>query len=159
MAACCYFGADLGNWLDHKFPSRWTDGTPHSSSDLLYFTLLLTFTWTNYSKSNFLCPFCSLGQNYSQSNSSFFFTFDKNFPSQNFLFSSFFLDWKFQVEFQNCKTFLSQALFLTEKIFPVLLTHSILLPLESIQCPLTQASVLACPDSTDELRFWSMSES
>ena len=56
MAACCYFGADLGNGLDHNFPSRLTDGTPHSSSDLLYFTLLLPFTWTIYSKSNSLSP-------------------------------------------------------------------------------------------------------
>ena len=39
MAACCYFGADLGNGLNHNFPSRLTDGTPHSSSHLLYFTV------------------------------------------------------------------------------------------------------------------------
>ena len=31
--------------------------------------------------------------------------------------------------------------------------HSILLPLESKQCPLTLASVLACADSAGELRF------
>ena len=47
MAACCYFRIDLRNGLDHNFLSRWTDGTPHSSSDLLYFTPLLPFTWTN----------------------------------------------------------------------------------------------------------------
>ena len=41
MAACCYFGADLGNRLDHYSLSRLTDGIPHSSSDLLYFTPLL----------------------------------------------------------------------------------------------------------------------
>ena len=40
-----------------------------------------------------------------------------------------------------------------------LLTESILLPLESKQCPLTLASVLAFVDSVDELRFWSESES
>ena len=37
--------------------------------------------------------------------------------------------------------------------------HSILLPLESKQCPLAQASILACADSADELRFSSMSGS
>ena len=36
--------------------------------------------------------------------------------------------------------------------------HSILLPLESKQCPLTLASVLACADSAGKLRFWSMSQ-
>ena len=54
MAACCYFGVDLGKGLDHNSPSRLTDGTPRSSSDLLYFTLLLPSTWTDYSKSNSL---------------------------------------------------------------------------------------------------------
>ena len=44
MAACCYLGADLGDLLDHNFPSRLTDGTPHSYSDLLYFTPFLPFT-------------------------------------------------------------------------------------------------------------------
>ena len=42
-AACCYFGADLGSGLDHNSLSRLTDGTPRSSSDLLYFTLLPPF--------------------------------------------------------------------------------------------------------------------
>ena len=54
MAACCYFGVDLGNGLDHNFLSGLTDGTPHSSSDLLYFNLLLPFT--NFSKSNSFSP-------------------------------------------------------------------------------------------------------
>ena len=40
------FGADLGNWQDQKFLSPKTDGTPHSSSDLLYFTPLFSFTST-----------------------------------------------------------------------------------------------------------------
>ena len=43
-AACYYFGVDLGKRLDHYFPSRLTDGTPRSSSDLLTllsFSLLL----------------------------------------------------------------------------------------------------------------------
>ena len=34
-----------------------------------------------------------------------------------------------------------------------------LLPLQSKQFPLTLASVLACADSVDELRFWNKSES
>ena len=41
MAACWYFGVDLGNGLDHNSLSRLADGTPYFSSDLLYFTLLL----------------------------------------------------------------------------------------------------------------------
>ena len=64
MAACCDFEVNLGNWLDHYLLSRLTDGTPHSFSDLLYFTLLLPFTWTNYSKSNSLSPFCFSAQNF-----------------------------------------------------------------------------------------------
>ena len=44
IAACCYFGVDLGNGLEHNSLSRSADGTPYSSSDLL--TLLLPFTWT-----------------------------------------------------------------------------------------------------------------
>ena len=62
MAACCYFGVDLRNQLDHNFPSRFTDGTPHSSSDLLSPSLLLLpFTKTNYSQPNSIL-FSSLGQ-------------------------------------------------------------------------------------------------
>ena len=95
MTACCYFGADLRNQIDYNFPSRVKDGTPHSSSDLFYFTLLLPFTWTNYSKSNFLFLFYSLGQKYSKSNSSSLFSSDKIIPSQNSLFSLLFLDKKF----------------------------------------------------------------
>ena len=34
---------DLRNQLDQNFSSRWTDGTPHSSSLVFHFTL-----WTNY---------------------------------------------------------------------------------------------------------------
>ena len=57
MAACCYFGVDLGKRFDHYFHL-----TPHSSSDLLYFTLLLPFTWTNYFKSNSFSPFRIVAQ-------------------------------------------------------------------------------------------------
>ena len=44
MAACCFFGVDLGKRLDHYSLSRLTDGTPYFFSDLPYFTL--PFTWT-----------------------------------------------------------------------------------------------------------------
>ena len=62
--ACCYSGVDLGNGLDRNSLSRLADGTPYSSSDLLYFTLLLPFTWTNYPKSNSLSPFFFLDKNF-----------------------------------------------------------------------------------------------
>ena len=87
MAACCYFGIDLGEGLDHYSLPLLTDGTPHSSSDLLYFFLMLSFTWTNYFKSISLLPFAFLdknflnpisllfGQKYSKSN----FNFAKRF--------------------------------------------------------------------------------
>ena len=97
MAACCYFGADLGDGLDHNFPCHLRDGTPHSSSDLLY-----SFP-----------PFYSLGQNYSKSNSSSLFSSDKNIPSQNSLFPLFFLDQKLQVQLQKCKNILGQIFFVT----------------------------------------------
>ena len=64
MAACSYFGVDLGKKLDHFSLSRLTDGTSHSSCDLPYFTLLLPFTWTNYSKFNFFLPFAFLDRNF-----------------------------------------------------------------------------------------------
>ena len=45
------------------------------------------------------------------------------------------------------------------KKFLRLPTNSILSPSEYKQCPLTLASVIACVDSADELRFWSMKRS
>ena len=42
-AASCFSGVDLGKGLDHHSLSRSADGTPYSSSDLLYFTLPLPF--------------------------------------------------------------------------------------------------------------------
>ena len=137
MAACCYFGSDLGIGLDHNFPSQLTDGTPHSSSDLLYFTPFLPFTLLDKNfLSRFLLPsslrtkvkipslICSSGSKNSKSHSKFA---KKN--SKSNLLSHF------------------------EKNSHFLLTHSILLPLESKQCPLMPASVLACADSVDKLRF------
>ena len=76
-------GADLGNEPDYYSLSRLTDVTPHSCSDLLYFTLLLPFYleklfqvqllfslllfWTKIFSVQFL--FCLLfGQKYSKPN-------------------------------------------------------------------------------------------
>ena len=81
MAACCYFGANLGNGLDHYSLSRLADGTAYSSSDLLYFTLHLPLTWTNYFKSKSFSPFCFFGQKFSKSNFSSLFPSDKNILS------------------------------------------------------------------------------
>ena len=92
LAACCFFGADLANGLDHNFPSRLTNGTPDSSSDLLCSSVHLRFTRTNYSKSNSLSPFYSLGQIDSKSSFSSLFTPDKNVLIQNSPFSLLFLD-------------------------------------------------------------------
>ena len=111
MAACYYFGADMGNGLDLNFPSHLTDKTPHSSSDLLYFTPFLPFS-----------------------------LLDKIILSPT-----------------PCLQKYSVSIILCEKSVS-LLTHSKPLPLESKQCPLTLASVLACADSADELRLWSESE-
>ena len=138
MAACCYFGVDLLNQLDHNFPSRSTDGTPHSSSDLLYSFFLLPFTWTNYSKSNSISRFYSLGQSCSKSKISLLFAL----PGL-----------KFPNAAPNLQKIPTQIFLLTQKNSLFLLTHSKLLPLESKQCPLRPASVLACEHSVDELRF------
>ena len=127
MAACCYLEDDLRNRLDHNFPSRSADGTSHSSSDLLYSSLLLLFTWTNYSKSN--------------TNSK-----KKHFKTISFLV--------LVAEFLHFyKIILNPTFFLCTKNSLFLLTYSTRLPLESKQCPLTVASVLACADSVEELRF------
>ena len=55
--------------------------------------------------------------------------------------------------FHFYKSILSPTFLLTYKNSLLLLTYSIHLPLESKQCPLTPASVLACADSVDEHRF------
>ena len=91
-AACCYFGVDLGNGLDHYSLSCLTDGIPYFSSDLLYFTLLLPFTWTNYSKSNSLSSFCLSGQKFSKSK--FFFSplFRQKYSKSNFNSAKIFKD-------------------------------------------------------------------
>ena len=89
MAACCYFGVDLGNALDHYSPSPLTNGTPHSSFDLLYFTLLLPFTWTTYSKSNSFSPFRFFGKLF-YVNFLFPLLFGQKFSKSNFNFAKIF---------------------------------------------------------------------
>ena len=156
--ACCYFGVDMGKRLDHYSLSRLTDGTHHSSSDLLYFTLLLPFTWTNCSKSNCLSHFCLFEQKFSKSNSSSLFSSDKNIPSptSSLQIFSFYDNSKFCLSRKiiptSQKHFKSHFLLDLEK-FPFLLTSFVLWPPESKQCPLTLAPVLACADSADEFRF------
>ena len=81
MVACCYFGVDLGNGLDRNSLSLLTKGTPHSSSDLLYFTLLLPFTSTHYSKSNSILLFCLLDKYFLSPNFSSPFSLDKKILS------------------------------------------------------------------------------
>ena len=83
MAACCFFGVDLRNGFDQYSFSRLADGTLYSSSDFLYFTLLLHFLLGLIISSptpflpfafldkNFLSPIpllSSLGQKFSKSN-------------------------------------------------------------------------------------------
>ena len=68
-------------FFDHYSLLRLTNGNFHSSSDLLYFTLALTFTWTNYFKSQSLSPFCFFGQKFSKSHFPSLFSSDKNTPS------------------------------------------------------------------------------
>ena len=80
MAACCYFGVNLGNWLDHNFPSRLTDGTLHRPSVLLYFSSFL--------------PFTLLDNFFSKSFSSSLSPSDKVILSQNSLSTLLFLDKK-----------------------------------------------------------------
>ena len=84
MPACCYFGVDLRNQLDHSFPSRQTDGTPHSSCDLLCSSPIHPFTlWTNYSQSNFPFSLLLYGQIIlSPTSPSPFYSLDKLFEVQ-----------------------------------------------------------------------------
>ena len=139
MAACCYFGVDLGNGLDHYSLSRLADGTPYSSSDLPYFTLLLYFD------KNILSPkFSSLDKIISVQ-----LPFNKNKKSSKTNPNSVLAAKPFQFYKNN----LSPTFFLSYKtsLFPP--SNYVLLPLESKQCPLTLASVLAYAGPVDEPRF------
>ena len=76
-AACCDFGVDLRNGLDHYSLSRWTDGTPYSSSDLLYFNLLLHFYLDKLFQVQHPLSFLFFVQKFSKSNSSSLFFVEK----------------------------------------------------------------------------------
>ena len=76
-AACCYFGVDLGNGLDHYSLCRLADGTPYSSSDLLHFTLLLPFLLGQIILKPTPFLFLPFGQKLSKSNSSSLISSDK----------------------------------------------------------------------------------
>ena len=80
-AACCYSGVDLGKGLDHYSLSRFADGTPYSSSDLLYFTLLLPFYLDKLFQVQLPFSLCLFGQKFSKSNSSSLFSSDKKIQS------------------------------------------------------------------------------
>ena len=167
MAACCFLGVDLRNWFDHNFHSRFTDGTLHSSSDLLYSSLLLFFTRTIFSICNSLSPCYSLGRKFSKTESSSLLSSDKIIRSPIFL-PTYLRTQLFYIKIHSflCSSWIensrsksklekfSKSSFLPDsKKSLFLLTHNILLPLESKHCPLTPASVHACADSVDELRF------
>ena len=80
-AACCYFGVDLGNGLDNYSLSRLTDGTPHSSSDLIYFTLLLPFYLDKLFHVQLLFSLFVFCTKFSKSNFFHLFSSDKNILS------------------------------------------------------------------------------
>ena len=99
VAACCYFGIDISNQINHSFPSRFTDGTPLSSTGLLSscslryslpddylkskFPFCLSPCWRNNSKSNF--GFSSLGRiSLSRIPFSFLFLFGRSILSATF---------------------------------------------------------------------------
>ena len=157
-AACCYFGVDLGKGLYQYSFSRLTDGTPHSSSDLLYLTLLLPFYLDKFFPVQLPFSFLLFGPKFSKSNSSSLFSSDKNLSPtsipQNYSKTIPNSDLAAK-SFQSHKNILSPIFFLTSKnnIF------FILLPPESKRCPLTLALALACADSMDKPRFWNKSES
>ena len=133
----CYFGDNLRSPLDHNFPSRLTDVTPYSSSDLLSSSLLVPLTWTNYSRSNSLSPFYSLGQKYSKS----------KLPVSFALLGLKILSPTPNLQKYSRSIFFSdlEKLPLFAYLFHTLATGA----LEPKQCPITLASVLAGAHSVD----------
>ena len=145
MAACCHFGVGLRNQLDHNFFSQLPDGpiTLLLTCYLLpLFSLLLSCTY--YSQSDSFSPVSSYWDKLIQVQLHFSLCLCEQKYSKSKLFFSLCL---------SGHNIVSPIFFLTYKISLSLLTQFILLPLESKQCPLTLASVLACADSADELRF------
>ena len=144
-----------------SFPPSGRDSSP-----LFWLALLYSpspFFWTNCFYSDSFSPFCSFGQTISESNSSSLFSSGR----YNLRPTSLLQKWSKTIptsvlaskSIQSHKNILSTIFLLTWKNFTFLLQFFILLPLESKQCPLTLASVLACADSADELLFWSLSGS
>ena len=160
-AACRYFGVDLErDSIIIRFPAYRTGLLTHllTCFTLLSFSLLLG---QNYSKSNFLLPFAFLDKNFQSPNFSSLFSLDKNIPNPASISQKYSTTKNSKIpisvlaakSIQFYKNILNPTLFLTKKNSLFLPTNYILLPLDSKQSPPTLASVLACADSADELRF------
>ena len=76
--------------LDHLSLSRLGDGTPHSFSDLPYFTFLLPFYLDKSFQVQHHFSLFLLGQQFSKSNSSSLFSSDKNILSPTSIPQKFF---------------------------------------------------------------------
>ena len=135
MPACCYFRAIL----TQSKCSFLINGRHSSLLFRLGFTLF------------FVSPL--LGHIYSKSISSSLFSLGKTIVSQNFVFHLLFQDKKFSVQLQIYKLILSPIFLLTYRNSLFSPNSSIIVPLESKQCPLTPAAVLGCAHSVGELRF------
>ena len=99
------------------------DGTPYSSSDLLYFTLLLPFYLNKLFQVEL--PFLSFvffGQKFSKSNSPSLFSSDKKILSSNSILQNYSKTIPISVlaakTFQSRKNILSPFFFLTSSKFP-----------------------------------------
>ena len=71
----------MGKGLDHYSLSRLTDGTPYSSSDLLYFTLFLPFYLDKLFQVQLPLSLLIFSRKFSKSKSSSLFSLDKNILS------------------------------------------------------------------------------
>ena len=109
------FGVDLEKGLDLNSLSNLADGTPYFSSDLLYFTLLLTF----YLDKTILSPTPFL----------LFVFSDKIFPSPIPLLSLLFGKKCSKSNFNSTKIFKDESKFrLSRKIIPILQKSSKTIP-------------------------------
>ena len=108
-AACCYFGVDLGNGLNHNSLSRLADGTSYSSSDLPYFTPLLPFYLDKLFQVQLPFSILIFGQKFSKCNSSSLFSSDKSIPSPTSILQ------------KNSKTILNSV---SRKIIPISQNYS-----------------------------------
>ena len=78
--------------LDHISLSRLTDGTPHSSTDLPYFTLLLPFYLNKLFQVQPLSLFCLFGQKISKFKFLFSFLLGQKYSKSNFNSTKIFQD-------------------------------------------------------------------